>query len=371
MVPRQPHETPAIGAQARRRVEVVARDEHTLLSAFEVYADYLVYGFVPGVVLPHGDKAPAVPIHHHVRESSARLRSERHRLVARGQAIDPLVGEVREVDRVPVDGETTATVFVHPRACVERLRRNVLGSSVRCQEHDDVAPALAGAALKPVHVPTIDHDFLQPHYPPDDHIRGDRGPPGTVGRDSTFGHSSAALPFGLSQSEDSKTSHEPLRPSLIVSPPLRGTTLTSRSPARTKSSSVSSNSVRCRTKTTRCCIVSSSMDSRRASSAPTASASNRSRSAASAHRRPRLASASACSADSRLRHSSTCSSLRFSIRSMADARCLPITSRLYSCARVLLTLPRFRPPSGRRGGYYASPDSASSSLLTTRTGPWA
>ena len=39
MVPRQPPETPAIGAQARRGVEVGARDEHVLLSAFEVYPD--------------------------------------------------------------------------------------------------------------------------------------------------------------------------------------------------------------------------------------------------------------------------------------------------------------------------------------------
>src|ERR687889_2141539 len=129
MVPRQPPETPAIGAQARRGVEVVARDEHALLSAFEVYADNLVYGFVPGVVLPYGDQEAAVPIYHHVRESSAGLRSERHRLVARDQVVDPLVGEVREVDRASVSGEAASTVFVNPSARVERLRRNVLGTS--------------------------------------------------------------------------------------------------------------------------------------------------------------------------------------------------------------------------------------------------
>src|SRR5687768_1906555 len=144
-----------------------------------------------------------------------------------------------------------------------------------------------------------------------------------------------------SYSDDSKTSQEPLRPSLIVSPPLRGTTLTSRSPSRTKSSRVSATSVRCRTKTTRCCLVSSSMDSRRVSSAPTASASSRSRSAASAHSRLRLASASAWRAASRLRQSSTRSSILCSIRSMGDPRCSPITSLLYPCARVPPTLPLF------------------------------
>src|SRR5215217_7729443 len=133
MVPRQPHETPAIGAQARRGVEVVARDEHTLLSAFEVYADYLVYGFVPGVVLPHGDEAAAVPIYHHVRVSSAGLRRGRHRLLAWAQIVDPLVGEVREVDRAFFSGEAASTVFVNPRARVERLRRNILSTSVRRQ----------------------------------------------------------------------------------------------------------------------------------------------------------------------------------------------------------------------------------------------
>src|SRR5919107_3575498 len=150
MVPRQPHETPAIAAQARRGVEVVARDEYVLLSAFDVYPDYLVYGFVPGVVLPYGDQASALPIHHHVRVSSAGLRRERRRLAARGLRVGPLVGEVREVNCASVDGEAASSVFVYPRARVERLRRNVLGSSVRGQEHDDVAPALAGPALQPV-----------------------------------------------------------------------------------------------------------------------------------------------------------------------------------------------------------------------------
>src|SRR5215218_4644215 len=342
MVPHQPHETSAIWAQARRGVEVVTRDKHTFLSTSQVYADYLVYGFVPGVVFPHGDEAVAVSIYHQVRVSSAGLRRERRRLAARGQVVDPLVDEVGEVDRASVSGEAASTVFVNPRARVERLRRNVLRPSLWPQEHDDVAPALAGAALQPVHVPTIDHDFLQPHYPPDDRIGGDRGPPGTVGRDSRFGHSPSALPLGLSQSEDSKTSHDPLRPSLIISPPLRGTTLTSRSPSRTKSWSVSSTSVRCITKTTRCCLVSSSMDSRRASSVPTASASSRSRSAASAHSRLRLALASAWRAASRSRQSSRRSSILCSTRSMGDPRCLPISSLLYSCARVLLTLPLFR-----------------------------
>src|SRR5215207_1375777 len=191
MVPRQPHETPAIGAQARRGVEVVARDEHVLLSAFEVYPDNFVYGSVPGVVLPYGDQASALPIYHHVRVSSAGLRRERHRFAVRGPIVDPLVGEVREVDHASVDCKTAATVFVYPRARVERLRRNVLGSSVRRQEHDDVAPALAGPSLQPVHVPTIDHDFRQPHHAPDDLIRGDRGPPGTVRRDLLLGHSFA------------------------------------------------------------------------------------------------------------------------------------------------------------------------------------
>src|SRR5215207_4244746 len=191
MVPRQPDETPSIGAQARRGVEVVARDQHAFLTAPQVYADYLVYGFVSGVVFPHGDKAVAVPIYHHVRVSSAGLRRQRRWLAASGPVVDPLVGEVREVDRAYVGGAAASAVLVHPSARVERLRRNVLGSSVRRQERDDVAPALAGPPLQTVHVPTIYHDFRQPHHAPDDLIRGDRGPPGTVRRDLLLGHSFA------------------------------------------------------------------------------------------------------------------------------------------------------------------------------------
>src|ERR687890_222773 len=210
MVPRQPHETPAIGAQARRGVEVVARDEHVLLSAFEVYPDYFVYGSVPGVVLPYGDQASALPIYHHVRLSSAGLRRGRHRFAVRGLIVDPLVGEVREVDRASVDCKTAATVFVYQRARVERLRRNVLGSSVRHQEHDDVALALAGPALQPVHIPTIDHPFRQSHYAPDDQARGDRRLPGSVGRDSTFGHSSALRRCSVGRLEDQPRTLESL-----------------------------------------------------------------------------------------------------------------------------------------------------------------
>src|SRR5215210_485714 len=191
MVPRQPREAPAIGAQARRGVELVARDEHALLPTREVYADYLVYGFVSGVILPYGDEA--VLVDHHVRVPPAGLRRKRRRLAARGPAVDPLVREVREVDRAFVDGEASSPVLVHPRARVERLGCHVLGMSVRPQEHDGVAPALAGPALQPVHVPTIGHYFRQPHYAPDDHLRGDRRPPGTVARDSRFGQNSALI----------------------------------------------------------------------------------------------------------------------------------------------------------------------------------
>src|SRR5918994_4093393 len=210
MVPRQPHQTLTIAAQARRGVEVVARDQHALLPTCQVYAHYLVYGFVPGVVLPYGDEAAAVPIYDHVGVSSAGIRGEQCRFAARGRGVDSLVGEVREVDRASVEGEAASAVFVHPRAHVERLRRNVLGSSVRGQEHDDVAPALAGPALQPVHVPTIDHYFRQPHYAPDDQVRGDRRPPGTVGRDSTFGHSSALRGFSVGGLEDQPRALETL-----------------------------------------------------------------------------------------------------------------------------------------------------------------
>ena len=43
----------AVRAQARRGVEVVARDEHGLLAVFEVYADYLV----DGLASPRGPRA--------------------------------------------------------------------------------------------------------------------------------------------------------------------------------------------------------------------------------------------------------------------------------------------------------------------------
>src|SRR5215210_2988450 len=160
VVPRQPHEAPAIGAQAWRGVEVVARDEHALLPAFEVYADDLVYGLIPAVLLPYGDKAAAVPVNHHVRVSPAGLRRrKRCRFAAWDPAVDPLIREVREEDRAFVDGEVAATVLVNPRAGIEGLRRHVLDASVRRQLHDYVAPALAGAALQPVHVPAVDHYF--------------------------------------------------------------------------------------------------------------------------------------------------------------------------------------------------------------------
>ena len=142
------------------------------------------------MVLAYGDETVAGRIHDHVSESPAGLRCQGFCLATRRPAVEPLVGEVREVDRVVVDGEVAPAVLVNPRARVERLRHHVLHTSVNHPAYDYVATVLAGTALHPVHGTIVGRYLRKPHHSTDDQIRGNGRPPRTVWCDSTIGHDS-------------------------------------------------------------------------------------------------------------------------------------------------------------------------------------
>ena len=151
---------------------------------------------------PGGPRAPRWlrrPCRPTIRRSAARFRRQPAGAGLRGPAVDSLVGEVREVERAFVDREVAPTVLVYPRARVEGPRRHVLDASVRCPAHDDVAPALAGTALQPVHVFAARRYLREAYRAADDHARGDRGPPRTVGGDCPFGQSSTPPRWSASQ----------------------------------------------------------------------------------------------------------------------------------------------------------------------------
>ncbi len=105
----------------------------TLLAASEVYGDELVHGLAlrGGVVLAHGDDAVAGGVNHHVRVAVAVLGRQGLRLSAWLLPVEPLVGEVGEVDRAFVDGEVAAAVLVDAGARVEGPWGDVFGTSVR------------------------------------------------------------------------------------------------------------------------------------------------------------------------------------------------------------------------------------------------
>ena len=67
------------------------------------------------MVLSNGDDAGARGVNHHVCVAVAVLGRQGLRLFAGPLPVEPLVGEVREVDGAFVDGEVAAPVLVDAR----------------------------------------------------------------------------------------------------------------------------------------------------------------------------------------------------------------------------------------------------------------
>ena len=191
MVPFEPGESPAVGAEARRRVKVAARLQDPLRPrAVERHLDQRVDGLarVGRVVLAHPDHPPASAVHHPVGIAQparpAGLRGNRHRHGARLLPVQALVGVVAEIDRAVVGQVGAAAIFMDPAADIERPaavgrhRRGHIGCRpVRGAAHEHRAPALLRPRFEPIDIGAVEQDLAEPDRRGNDHVGGDRRRP--------------------------------------------------------------------------------------------------------------------------------------------------------------------------------------------------
>ena len=131
VVPAGPGQLRAVRTEPGERVEVAPRREHARLAlAVGRQRDQLVGRLAGAVGLAHAHDQPPVRAHAAVgvahRAGLRRLGRDRARRLARIEAVEPLVGEVREEGGVLVEEPGTAAVLVHSRAHVDLRRGHVL-----------------------------------------------------------------------------------------------------------------------------------------------------------------------------------------------------------------------------------------------------
>ena len=139
MVPLQPGQPPAVGAEARIGVEVGAggEDHAAALVAVRVERDDGIDGFpIAGVILAHGDEPLAVRIEDHVGVAQRAFRRDRPRRVVAVDAVEPGVGEVREDEHAVAHRVRAAAVLVDAGAGVESRRNGIGDRAVRGAAHD-------------------------------------------------------------------------------------------------------------------------------------------------------------------------------------------------------------------------------------------
>ena len=84
-------------------------------------------------------------------------------------AIDSLIGEVREIHRTIREHEGSPAVLLHAGADVETRWRHLAAAAVGPHAHEHVASAVLWPSLQPVHIVAIDGDAAHPKA-----LRGDR-----------------------------------------------------------------------------------------------------------------------------------------------------------------------------------------------------
>ena len=188
MVPAEPGEAPAVGAETGRAEEVVARDQLPagVVVPVEVEGDDAVDRLAGGaMVLADREHALAgrIELEIGIAQLAVARGRDRRRAVLAVQTAELLVGEVgRDDDAVP-DGVCAAAVFVDPRAHVEGRRGQVGGRARQRAAHQHRAAAFFGPGLEPVGDLAIEHRLRQPDLGGSDQIGADRRCPAAVSCD--------------------------------------------------------------------------------------------------------------------------------------------------------------------------------------------
>jgi len=184
MIPGEPREARAVGAQARRRVEIISSRNDPAGAVGQIELHHRVDRFAgDGVVFANAVKEISLPIDLPIGVTKRAFRGQRFWRSVPFLAIKPLVGEVGKNDRAVGNGVITAAVFVHARASVEPSWSDIGNTAVLGAADDDFPPAFLGAAFDPIKIVAVEADLFQTDLAARDQLGADRRLPGTVGRD--------------------------------------------------------------------------------------------------------------------------------------------------------------------------------------------
>ena len=191
VIPGEPGQVFAVGRQARRRVEIVAR--HQERPAVQVAAgadrDEGVDRFAgAGVILAHGDQMIPCRIEDGIRKAVGRRGGDGDRGGVAGLAIQPLVVEVAEPEHAVGDHIGPAAVFVNAGPGVESLWRAIERCAIRLALDDDLPSALGRPQFDPIHIRPIRGHLGQLDGLCRDAVGGDGRFPRTVRGDRAVAH---------------------------------------------------------------------------------------------------------------------------------------------------------------------------------------
>src|SRR5262249_18983122 len=140
------------------------------------------------MILAHADHSISLPIYTAVGVTHFGFRRDRPGRSGAVEAIQALIGEVREIDHAVAYRKTASAVFVDARAGVERNRREVGGFPILRAFSDHVAAFFLRPRPKPVNILAFNCDLHKTDRAGNDQIGSDRRFPRTVARNLRFSH---------------------------------------------------------------------------------------------------------------------------------------------------------------------------------------
>ena len=182
-VPLQPHEPAPVRREAGTRVEVPSRrhDPRRRLPVGGHHHELVVREPLARVALPDADDQATVRRHAHIGEpvptGDRGGGRDRDGVGAWIEPVQPLVGEVGEDHRAPVDRVVTAPVLVDLGADVEAIGGEVDRRGPGVGAHQGGAAALGGPRLMPRDRVAVDGHLGEPEGTDRDALRGDRRAP--------------------------------------------------------------------------------------------------------------------------------------------------------------------------------------------------
>ncbi len=181
MVPLQPREALAVRGEGGGGDEVRPGDDDlpaVRIRAGDIELDEGVdrLDAFERVVLADGDDPVVVRVDHEVGEAPRAFRGDRFRIGAFTDAVEAVVGPVRDDDDAVPRRPAATAVLVHAGADVEGVRGQ-LGRLARFVADQGTAAALVGPPFEPVDRLPVGAGLAQPGGAGDEHVDGDgRGP---------------------------------------------------------------------------------------------------------------------------------------------------------------------------------------------------